>query len=150
MTDKLGVGGCPEGRRPFLPAVVSPAAAYSICKGFGRQIEESARARLAYDRADKQGLEMLGAVAVMRESGRQWMEGLRAEQAGERGDVLDGSDGRWLTTIEAAAVLGVSTRRVCVLARDRVIWARRRGQRAWELDEADVLEYRVRRRRLAS
>ena len=136
--------------RPYLPAMVPPAAAYAISLAFGPQIEALARERKAAAGLEWLGREMELGLAQMRESGRQWLESTRAEQAGEVGNSGEEPQGRELSTEEAAKVLEVSPERVRALARTEAVRARRRGRRAWVFDEVDVLAYRDRRGRRAS
>jgi excisionase family DNA binding protein len=56
-----------------------------------------------------------------------------------------GEEGRWLTTAEAAPVMGVSSRRVRQLAAGKRIIARKPG-RDWQVDARAAEDWRDRRR----
>jgi excisionase family DNA binding protein len=137
-------------RRPFLPAVVPPAAAYAYSRAFGDRIEADAREYQARPGMEWLGEAMMIGLESMRESGRQWLEGRKAEQDGEVGDQDEEPVGRELSAAEAASVLGVSVEMVRRLARSQVIRARRGKGGQWLLDEVDVLAYRDRGRRRRS
>lgn len=125
-------------RRPFLAAVVSPEAAYVISGRLGAEIEDLAARQPEWLRR-----QMLAALGQMREAGLQWQEGLRAEQAGERGEPVDVPVGRVLTVSDAAAVLGLRERQVRNLAGRELPGEMVKGR--WVLDEAGVFACRDRR-----
>jgi hypothetical protein len=135
--------------RPLLPAVVGPWAAYVIARDYGAEIEKKGEALKAAGQ-ERVGAQLLQAVALMRESGRQQWEvhrGSSDQAGGGSGEVpqaaADGCSQRslgsgLLVTREVAVMLRVSTRQARNLVGSRLTATLVKGRLIF--DEIPVLQ----------